>query len=184
MISSQDYSAAVSYAEDCIRSYISVLPEIEDAARSALRNSLLEDTKRFLEDSKTYEGHSAVCLAISRVLEEGGEIPPLARTWLSEFLQGKIVAPKRGSGRPQQNMFIPILVLGAVSACVDAGMMATRNDASEPVSACDAVAEAMCKLGIRPASYEGVKRVWLEARKSSGDVALNRRDSTGLWFRK
>jgi hypothetical protein len=43
-------------------------------------------------------------------------------------------------------------------------LTATRNDTSKHVSACDAVAEALRQLGLKPLSFNGVKRIWLDGR--------------------
>ena len=58
----------------------------------------------------------------------------------------------------------------AVLIRVDDGMTATRNDASEATSACDAVADAMKELELEPADFYSVKRIWLDFNRHKGSA--------------
>lgn len=87
------------------------------------------------------------------------------RAWLIDYLRGNAPRPKGKAGALDKRALhqrIHIVVAGLV---LD-GMNATRNDASEPTSACDAVADALAELGLEPATFHGVKRVWLDFQKT------------------
>jgi hypothetical protein len=55
---------------------------------------------------------------------------------------------------------------------VQLGMTATRNDASLPTSACDAVAQALKQLGENPTAYASVKRIWNDFQRWRGPSSL------------
>jgi hypothetical protein len=104
------------------------------------------------------------------------DLPPDVRTWLVSFLRGEVERPKAGAGRrgggnDLWHLHIAITVFGLVKAH---GMTATRNDASEQTSACDAVADALAKLDEEPTTFHSVKRIWLRflrTRKEAPELA-------------
>lgn len=119
-----------------------------------------------LEDA---EGFDTAKLAVGYTLEQGEPLPDEARQWLVAMLKGEIFRPKAKAGRKTKE-WQEILIWMAVRFRVEEGMTASRNDASEPISACDAVAEALKELGTTPATFEGVKRIWfrMEAKTIPG----------------
>lgn len=110
------------------------------------------------------EGFDALRLSIADEIERGHNLPDEAREWLLQYLRGKVCRPKSQAGRKLE-FWIHHLIWMAVSARVQEGMKATRNDASEAVSACDAVADAMAELDLQPSTFYGVKRVWQDMKK-------------------
>ena len=88
------------------------------------------------------------------------------RRWIADVLDEKRIPP-RNPGRPRSatfgrdlNIVIAIMVLRDVY-----GMKPTRNDASAPVSACDAVAAALAdEVHL---SYKTVASIWQRREKLS-----------------
>ena len=48
--------------------------------------------------------------------------------------------------------------------CLEHDLYPTRNDASAGNSACDIVADAMRLIGLRPTSYDAVRKIWNKSR--------------------
>lgn len=99
----------------------------------------------------------------ARFVERGDPLPDALRLWAIEALKGK-KAPStprnQRKGIKNEDWWHKFYVWSAVLDLVELGMRPTRNAASEPVSACDAVASAMRELGLNPMSYSGVYEVW------------------------
>ncbi|MET4100626.1 hypothetical protein ABIE58_000037 [Roseovarius sp. MBR-78] len=109
-------------------------------------------------------GFEALRLGVAHALEHGEDFAPEIHDWLVQFLRGEADRPKASAGR-HGNHWLHQLIMMVVYALVSQGMTATRNDASEPTSACDAMADALSELGMEPATFHGVKRVWLNMEK-------------------
>lgn len=154
---------AVKLAQECIQSLRDDMKPMMDAMLGYYEQQMLNDPESFLAVANTHEGFKTVCLTISGALEKGEKLPPSVNEWLADYLRGGLEEPKRKAGRPTQAL-IPLWIVSAVNSCVTSEMKATRNDVSEPMSACDAVAEALENLGLEPTTYEGVKRVWLQSK--------------------
>lgn len=114
-------------------------------------------------------GFDVLLLGIAYSLEQGEELPPEALQWLLRYLRGDVTRPKARAGRKNE-FWLHSMIWVAVGSRVLDGMNATRNDASEPTSACDAVAEALAELGLEPATFHGVKRIWLRFEKNKGEA--------------
>ena len=112
-------------------------------------------------------GFDALRLGIARSLEQGEELHPEALKWLLQHLRGEVNRPKARAGA-KSGFWLHSLIWMAVGTRVLDGMKATRNDASEPTSACDAVAEALVELGLEPTTFYGVKRIWLHFERNKG----------------
>ena len=110
------------------------------------------------------EGWDALRLGVARALEDGDAIPPEALRWLVHYLRSETERPKGSAGRHNARG-LHIAIVFAVIRLVDCGMNATRNDASPPVSACDAVADALAQLKLSPTTFDAVKKIWLARRK-------------------
>ena len=68
--------------------------------------------------------------------------------------------PKLGRGRnPYANQIRNELIVRTIRALIDCGFTATRNDASEPLSACDVVSRALKAHEIE-LTYDSVAKVW------------------------
>lgn len=114
--------------------------------------------------SEGREGWEALSLAVAIALERGDEIPDVARQWLALVLRGDVEKPQGTAGAHTAEGLHLVIYL-AVQMLVERGMRATRNDASAPESACDAVASAMTELGREPRTFHGVKKIWLAMRR-------------------
>ncbi|NHM17657.1 hypothetical protein [Tritonibacter mobilis] len=112
------------------------------------------------------EGWDALRLGVASALERGDEIPPEAAKWLALNLRGAIERPLGNPGtHDAEGLHIAIYM--AVHMLVQSGMDASRNDASASTSACDAVADVMAEIGLKPATFGGVKKVWLKRKKQT-----------------
>jgi len=135
----------------------------------SLGASYLSDDKHFaqlFEDSETdYVAFNTLRHGLATLLDYNAlEMSPAVRTWLSRYLRGEVSAPPKKAGR-KQNSGPHHVIEFCVSVLVHKGMNATRNDESPPKSACDAVALALSQLGMRPTTFEAVKRVYFEQRR-------------------
>jgi hypothetical protein len=138
---------------------------------------------RIQASKSDHKSFSLLRLDIARALERDREISPPEKEWLIGFLNGSIEEPRPPVGAPKQPA-TPLMIFDLVSDLVEQGLRATRNDASPPTSACDAVAQAIHEVevggrgsgsarankrfepGKAPKSYGRVKRIWqAEKRK-------------------
>lgn len=110
------------------------------------------------------EGWDALRLGVANAIERGDELPREARQWLALYLRDEIKSP-HGTAGTHNAEGLHVAIFMAVHSLVQSGMKATRNDASPSTSACDAVADAMGKIGKEPATFFGVKKVWLTKRR-------------------
>jgi hypothetical protein len=101
--------------------------------------------------------------ALALKIEAGEPIPIEFRELAAGFLRGTAPRNNRKTGRKDAT-FLHSRIAWAVMHLKAEGMYATRNDESEPQSACDAVAAALSELGLSPKTYAGVKGVWLKGR--------------------
>ncbi|MCL7404462.1 hypothetical protein MWN63_00515 [Paradonghicola geojensis] len=124
-----------------------------------------ENPEEILEFSnKSHNNFNAIKHAVACMIEYNEVLPPEVRTWVSGVLKGEIKCPPRRRG-PSSKDWSSVLIWVAVRNLVDRGMIATRNDATPAISACDAVADALCDLGQTPQTFDGVKKIWLEFSK-------------------
>ena len=114
-------------------------------------------------------GFDALRLGIADALDRDEELPPEVTAWLVRYLRGEVTRPKATAGRKGKH-WLHSLIWMAVLIRVDDGMTATRNDASEATSACDAVADAMKELELEPADFYSVKRIWLDFNRHKGSA--------------
>jgi hypothetical protein len=114
------------------------------------------------------EGWDALRLGVANAVARGDEIPPDAAEWLALILRGEIEKP-HGTPGTHEAEGLHVAIFLAVHKLVQSGMKATRNDNSKregaETSACDAVAKAMAEIGLQPATFYGVKKVWLAKKK-------------------
>jgi hypothetical protein len=99
-------------------------------------------------------------IAASLLYHPNEKLPPEAQEWLGKFLRGKVKRPKAKAGRGHESG-INHLIWVMVGMLQQNGMKATRNDVSDPLSACDAVAQALEELELTPTTFHGVKRIWM-----------------------
>ena len=90
----------------------------------------------------------------------GEPIPEDYRELAASFVIGENSGPPQKSGS-KSGRHRHAKIVSAVKMLCEYGMTATRNDASSNKdSACDAVAEALRELGLRPITFKGVKDIW------------------------
>lgn len=112
------------------------------------------------------EGWDALRLGVAHPVARREKIPPEAAEWLALNLRGEIERP-HGTPGTHDAEGLHVAIFMAVHTLVQSGLKASRNDASEATSACDAVAEAMAEIGLKPATFYGVKKVWLAMKKKT-----------------
>ena len=113
-----------------------------------------------LSDPVHYE---VCCEMLAGKIQAGEPIPPDFRDFAAALIRGQAKRPKRKPGEKGTG-HLHSRIAFAVQLLVEHGLTATRggdNDASGQ-SACDAVAEALCQLKLKPLTFSGVKRIWLE----------------------
>lgn len=119
-------------------------------------------------DPLYYEAATMVCEKILR--ENPATMHPLLAMWSADVLAGHVVPPPKKKGPdPIKYTGRNSVVAFAVDALVEVGFSPTRNAASEPVSACDYVSEAVGKLAGVNLSYDAVAKIYTaEVRRSKG----------------
>ena len=105
--------------------------------------------------------------ALSHLLETQKPIPRELVEWSLSVAAGNLTSPSVGPGRsPYTNQVRDALIAQTVHTLVDCGLKATRNEASAPESACDAVSEALNAHGVE-LSYAGVAKIWQSSRRQN-----------------
>ena len=105
--------------------------------------------------------------AVSHLFETQEPMPPELLEWGLLVAAGKKTSPKVGPGRsPYTNQVRDALIAQTVQALVDCGLNATRNEASAPESACDAVSEALNAHGVE-LGHAGVAKIWRSNRRQN-----------------
>lgn len=142
------------------------------AVRTAILNAYLDDFQG--EGGEEAEGVLRYSLAF--MIEAREPMPEHLRMVAAEFLRGTAPRPKRKTGRKALS-YLHSRIVWAILQLKAEGMQVTRNDqpnvsSTNETSACDAVAKALRELGLRPGSFAGVKRIWLEER-SLIEIAWN-----------
>lgn len=102
--------------------------------------------------------------AAASAVESDGEVPEKLRKWVAGFLRGEIHTPNSHAGTGSQ-LYLHMIIHEQVQYCIDEGYNVTRNDASEPLSACDIVANALSELNMQPSTFESIKRIYYNMRK-------------------
>jgi hypothetical protein len=115
--------------------------------------------RRAEDDSTSFDILTVVAAAYA---ETSVLMPEALVRWTAAVFRSEKKRPIRhgkfaeGTGLRNTHIWLTIRRL------VQLGMVATRNDASPPTSACDAVAEALKQLGENPTTFASVKRIWYE----------------------
>ena len=105
--------------------------------------------------------------ALAYLLEIDQPIPSELNDWALRVAAGNVKSPSVGPGRsPYKNEVRDELITKTVRTLVDCGLTATRNEASEPESACDAVSKALKAHGV-PLGYAGVAKIWQSDRRQN-----------------
>lgn len=97
-------------------------------------------------------------------LRRGEHLPPGMAAWAADVLQGLEVRPKRPRPGPDplKTLFRDRAIVRAVRLLESAGYRPlVRQECSEAVSACDAVAQATHQVdGISGMTFESVRKAW------------------------
>ena len=97
---------------------------------------------------------------MSYLLETGKPIPSELNEWALPVAAGIMECPRGKPGRsPYTNVVRNELITKTVQTLVGCGLSATRNEISDPESACDAVSEALNAHGVE-LSFESVAKIW------------------------
>lgn len=166
------YSDAVrrskTFIQSGLREEMAQVASGEFTALSMGLSMLRHQTARLLSWAEADAGgFDALRLGVAYSIEKGEELPPDVLQWLVRHLRGELSRPKARAGAKTE-FWLHSLIWMAVRSRVLDGMNATRNDASEATSACDAVAEALADLGLHPTTFYGVKRIWLRFERNKG----------------
>ena len=164
--SNADYASTVLLAKKILQEALSInLPEWKTVGADAA--DILFKDKAFLmpEAASWYpEIFDLQKYGLAELLERGEEIPSEHKRWLIMYLRDELVRPNGKTGR-NKNYRLAEAVCKAIEQLADQGMSRSRNDTSEPTSACDAVADALGQLELQPSTFHGVKRLWLSHRR-------------------
>jgi hypothetical protein len=158
-----EYSEAVQFVKGKFQCYRNDELELESFRKTTKGAAMLRNnTARLLALAEVHEGSFDVLrFGIAHLLEQGEELPPEALSWLVRHLRGEVTRPKARSGAKNQAFLHTQIWMTVLELVKVHRMKATRNDTSEATSACDAVADALAELGLKPTTFHGVKRIWL-----------------------
>ena len=141
---------------------VSTIRDYEMLAAEALRDDTLETL--IAESYSSPLAFRGLQCALAHLRETGKTIPKALHEWALEVADGTRACPKAGPGRsPYTNQVRDRSIVRALRILVDCGLTMTRNEASEPRSACDAVSGALEAHGIE-LSYDAVVKVWAKSR--------------------
>lgn len=182
------YREAVDVAKRIFEDWLNLglnLQAMDDVAMQQVAPQMLQNKPDLLLAlaAKHHFGFDALRFGVADAVvnQSDQNLPPAVRTWLVSFLRGEVERPnagagRRGGGNDLWHLNIAITVFHLVKAH---GMTATRNDASEQTSACDAVADALAELDLEPTTFHSVKRIWLSFLRTKRE-ASKRADSFGF----
>ncbi|MEH6674663.1 MAG: hypothetical protein V7666_09650 [Sulfitobacter sp.] len=118
--------------------------------------------------STHYPSHRAMMLGCAYYIREKKQPPDWALEWLASYLEGNGPVPKPPRGAPNMKG-LHDHICRLIDTLVDLGWVATRNDATAKPSACDVLAEALLQMKLKPATFEGVKGLFVQWTKDNGD---------------
>lgn len=144
-----------------------------DMAGGLVAADFLRENPRFClawaaDDAK---GFDYLKNGIAQMLLDGEELPPAIAAWLVAYLREQVSRPKAKAGRSAKS-WMHLKICFVIRRLCEKGMIATRNDVSEQKSACDAVADALARLELEPATFDGVKHIWF-GRSFEGQPKTN-----------
>ena len=137
---------------------ITQIYDYEILAANALRD---DHYGELIEDSRSSDvSFQALQQVVRSLRRDPKPFPPEVKEWALDVADGTLEAPNRGRGRKSSaNRVRDDLVAQTVQNLVRCGLTATRNEATAPRSACDAVSKALSAHGTK-LSYHGVAKVW------------------------
>ena len=108
----------------------------------------------------------ALKAALSFLRDNHEPIPSELNEWALQVADGNVEPPRPRTGRsPYTNVVRNELIVKTVQTLVDCGLSATRNEVSEPESACDAVSKALNAHGV-PLGCCAVAKIWGDYRRA------------------
>ncbi|WBQ13837.1 hypothetical protein L2D00_03925 [Hyphomonadaceae bacterium BL14] len=160
-----DFDEAVKRAQEIISASLS--RDISVAELFIYRHYFKTAPDKLLELSDRSEAdHLAVLKVLAENTEMDAPLPEIIRRWIADYLRGSHPRPTKRQGRPSDTG-LRVAIWDAVQELVERlGMTATRNEASEETSACDAVAQALSNLELKPTSFDRVKKIWVEVSRA------------------
>ena len=116
--------------------------------------------------------YRALELSLRRLRDTQKPIPSELLDWALDVAAGTRRYPKLGpEPNPYKNQVRDAMIIETVRILVECGLTATRNEASPPESACDAVSQVLSKHGVG-LGYEGVAKVWRERDRSPEEYSV------------
>ena len=142
---------------------LTTMYDYETRAVNALRDDRLRELIEGAQSSPV--DFRALQEALSHLLKTPEPIPSELVKWGLSVAAGNVRSPSVGPGRsPYTNQVRDALIAQTVHTLVDCGLTATRNEASAPESACDAVSEALNAHGVE-LRHGGVAKIWQSNRR-------------------
>lgn len=183
----QTFDGAVAWASETLRAFRRIQPELFvpgtwevteqlESGKLALKHNF----RHFAESARTnYSSHRAMALGCAWWLRTGNDLPDWAAIWLADFLEGRVIAPSPPRGAPSMKSLHQV-ICPLIEGLVKGGWTALRNDETDTKCACDVFAAALKDCGLQPATYEGVKRVFVKwsNEEHGNERALRSRKAT------
>ena len=128
-----------------------------------------EHSEQLAEMAKSDGAAWDACLMLaSGCIDRGEPVPAPLRGAVIAALRKKATGP---AGKTVWgNLHRDLVLCMAISMYEDAGIPATRNDASETQSGCDLVAVEAANILAREISYDTLKKIWLHNRRHVHEV--------------
>lgn len=117
--------------------------------------------------SKCSETFELAKLIIKSNIGSGTPIPKGLLPFAFELIDGTARRPASAHRQADNHFFLNMMIFQLINtAIIEHGMTFTRNDTSPQISACDAVSDALQRVGIQ-FSYSKVKELCVSPRKRS-----------------
>jgi hypothetical protein len=168
----EQYNTAIAYARVELSQSLRDEPHfwkgdayLAGMARHMGKNSRAKTGEHLLEKSKS--SHLAFVTlkeGLAALLEEGHELSEQERNWLVRWLREEISQPRKRGAKGKAFAHFEVYQIVVDLFCKDINPF--RNEASLPLSGCDAVADAMGELGLEPCTYSSVKSAFTKMRKT------------------
>ena len=108
----------------------------------------------------------ALQVVLSSLRKDNEPIPSELYEWALDVASDEAKCPRVRPGRsPYTNVVRNELITKTVQTLVGCGLSATRNEVSDPESACDAVSEALNVHGVE-LSFDAVAKIWRSYRST------------------
>ena len=126
-----------------------------------------KELKNVNEDYEAFDKLRRYC---SMLIRKNSSIPSALKEWLTSYLDEVYIPPKQKEEhlKGEINMYLPRLIQRIAR---EFNLTASRNDASKPNSACDAVSEAINQFPIKErlkiSSYDALAKSYFKAKKNN-----------------